>query len=186
MGYRRNFHKFLTILYKNGASLNAVDENGYTAVHHLCENSMEAELDIFLSWNPDVNKTTKSKGYSPLHINLMNNNSKITRLLILAGVDVNQKTKAGELPIHMVKHVDSMKLLMLAGAKVDSLAEQRINSQPKQQAWYSAYEQSKCGCVNRLCEIARGVIRQELKHNLSKVDQTGLPNTLQKFVLMKG
>ena len=173
-------------MYENGALLNAVDKNGYTAVRHLSENGMVEELEVMLSWNPDVNKISRSKGYSPLHISVMKKNLTITRMLILAGADVNQKNKVGEPPIHMATRAGHIQLLILAGAEVDSLAKLRINSCRQLQSWFSVYEERRCGLVNRLQEIARGVIRQELKHTLPKVSQTGLPKTLQEFVLMKG
>ncbi|KAB0793743.1 hypothetical protein PPYR_13363 [Photinus pyralis] len=62
-------------------------------------------------------------GDTPLHLTVRLNDLNLTRLLLIAGADINAKNNAGIAPLHMAiykSNVEMVKLLLEHGANVDA------------------------------------------------------------------
>lgn len=80
-------------LLSHGASLDEVDDDGYTALHAAAGWSDETVIDLFLSKKCPVNAKT-SAGFTPLHEAVEFDRVDAARLLLERGADVNAQNNA--------------------------------------------------------------------------------------------
>ena len=134
-------------LLANGARVDEVDVNGFTALHHaaLC-NFDPAIIDLLLKNGADVNARTSNHvtpirgscqtdeaNWTPLHLAARyNSNADVISSLITAGADVNAQTSKGGTPLKFAtrqEFPDAKVLLLSVGAQLavdESDANERI------------------------------------------------------------
>ena len=98
--------------YLNDHLLNAVQENNLKQVKDILENAPQDTLDI--------NATTDSFKFTPLHWAVQKNNKRIIKLLIKHGAQVNCRDIAQMTPLHYAPNQKIATLLIGKGADVNA------------------------------------------------------------------
>ncbi|MCE5323881.1 ankyrin repeat domain-containing protein [bacterium] len=115
-------------LIKNGADVNATDEDGRTALHFAVFNNNYGIAKTLLENGAEVNVKEHSSeggfcgwGWYPLHLALRNENKDMIRLLVDHGADVNAVRSDGWPPLDTAAYhgqPDMIELLISKGADV--------------------------------------------------------------------
>ncbi len=86
-------------LLATGVTVNATDNEGYTALHRAVEKGNYEATDVLLAAqaNPDV--CTQKRGFTPLYIAFLLKNEPLVRLLLLHKANPNIKTKESITPL---------------------------------------------------------------------------------------
>ncbi|MCE5200578.1 MAG: ankyrin repeat domain-containing protein [Armatimonadota bacterium] len=116
-------------LIKDGQDVNAIDEDGRTALHFAVLHDHYGTTKLLLDNGANVNVKEHSRdggfsgwGWYPLHLALRNENKDIIRLLIDHGADVNAVRTDGWTPICTAAYhgqPDMIELLISKGADVN-------------------------------------------------------------------
>ncbi|TMW63982.1 hypothetical protein Poli38472_014687 [Pythium oligandrum] len=109
-------------LLKRGASVNAPDQDGKTALHH-SPACYDPEISkVLLKGGADVNAVCNA-GKTPLHYAALWN-ARVVTLLIEFGADLNSADNEGKTAVHVATEgvrIDALKLLIDAGADVHAV-----------------------------------------------------------------
>jgi len=108
-------------LIDNGADVNQVEKDGYTALHLACNKGENLKIaEYLLDHGADVNKRDHNRARkAPIHVACLNQNRKCVRLLIENGADVNKKDCDGNTPLHIAckeGNFEIVQLLIESGA----------------------------------------------------------------------
>lgn len=98
---------------KAGASVNAIDRDGGTALHLAALGSDNpAVIEVLVAAGADVNAQDRAQR-TPLHwAALINTNPSIIRALIVAGADVNARDLWGQTPLDQAKMASTSRAVM--------------------------------------------------------------------------
>nr|CCC93630.1 conserved hypothetical protein [Trypanosoma congolense IL3000] len=104
-------------------AVNEVDEEGNTALHVVCSSHhfSTTVVKLLLRMGADV-RAKNVVGYSPFHVaclNVFDTESRLKRVLLEAGCDVNERTADGETAAHLCAvddgHLESLRFLCSVG-----------------------------------------------------------------------
>ncbi|XP_074113519.1 uncharacterized protein LOC141536705 isoform X1 [Cotesia typhae] len=114
----------LEILLKEGADVQARNENGETSLHIAITRGNTEAVDLLIQHGADVHAVSPKweTGFTSLHQAILNNNKEIVKILISGGAHIN--SDAWMLPIHYAALNDRgeiIKILLDNGVYVDSL-----------------------------------------------------------------
>lgn len=85
-------------LIDNGADVNAVSTDNYTALHFMAKSTNFAMAKLLIKKGADLNKKDKS-GNTPIFYTIKKTNTQMLKLLIDNGADINIKNKFGYTPL---------------------------------------------------------------------------------------
>jgi len=146
----------VTYLLANGARVDEVDVNGFTALHHAALSNLDpAVIDLLVTNGADVNaKTgrhiapirgscqTDEANWTPLHLAARyNSTADVISSLITAGADVNALTSKGETPYKFATHQefpDAICLLLSVGAKLTIGADESDANEKLAALWLAS------------------------------------------------
>ncbi|MBA8879024.1 TPR repeat protein [Phyllobacterium myrsinacearum] len=95
-----------------GASLNAVDGEGYYPIHLAATRSTRDMIELLLVSGAKVNERSTITGESPLHLAVIyNKDPAVIRTLLEHGADRNQINNAGKTPIQSTENPATIELL---------------------------------------------------------------------------
>ncbi|CAI4219124.1 unnamed protein product [Parascedosporium putredinis] len=127
------------ILLENGASINAANDQGHTALLWCAQDYQSAVLQLLLEYNADVDLQDRH-GFTPLHAAALKGQEGVVRLLLTKGANPNIRDKDGWTPLHAagLRGHEEIVILLLEyvddGQSIRSWANsQREN--PKQRAF---------------------------------------------------
>jgi uncharacterized protein len=120
--------ELFNLLLSKGADIKLKDREGRTALTHACAGVLSEEVSLgvvetLLNKGADADEAPDhgpAGGYTCLMMAARNNHSKLVKLLIKKGSNVNKKAKDGKTPLALAReegHIDVVKLLKAAGAK---------------------------------------------------------------------
>lgn len=113
------YSRVVRVLLNNGASVSAVDDEGYTALLHSAQYGYLAVTKMLLKAGADPTAATSRHGNTPLHLAAYAGHSTLMKTLIEAGVNVDSHTLSGTTPLFFAAgegHVDAIKVLLDANA----------------------------------------------------------------------
>ena len=84
-----------------GASVNAAQGDGMTALHWAADRGDSALTAVLVRAKANVRATTRIGAYTPLHIASRTGNPAVVRLLLAAGSDVKATTTSGATALHL-------------------------------------------------------------------------------------
>jgi len=121
--------KEIELFIAAGASVNARDAEGKTALHQLAENIFSYKdpkgvAELLIAKGADVN-AADNDGRAPLHSAANTGGMEIAKLLIAKGSDVNASDKKGDRPLHRSiiygdDKTEALELLISKGADIDA------------------------------------------------------------------
>jgi ankyrin repeat protein len=109
-------------LVRQGADVNARDEDGATALAWAADHSNLAMAELLLAKGADPN-IANELGISPLALAISNGSSALVKLLLAKGADPNLARENGETPLMTAARlgqVDTVRLLLERGARADA------------------------------------------------------------------
>lgn len=131
--------RIMTLLLKNGADVNAQDDDHNTALQYAVrENNLKA-AEILVSYRADVNIVSKyiykenrkrhrpefkRAGYTPLHIAAVSGHKSIAALLVDSGSTIDKCSKDDGTPLHIATkngRNEIVEILIDAGAQVNAV-----------------------------------------------------------------
>lgn len=110
-------------LIASGASVNAPQGDGMTALHWAAERGDSAMTVTLLRAHASVKATTRIGGYTPLHIAARTGRGAVVRALLSAGADAKLATESGATPLHFAAasgDASSVEALIAKGADVNA------------------------------------------------------------------
>jgi ankyrin repeat protein len=110
------------LLTAPGVNVNAVDSDGWTALHQAASDGHEAIISQLLAAGIDVN-ATDSDGWTALHQAASNGHEAIVSQLVAAGIDVNATDSDGRTALHWAAsegHEAIVSQLVAAGIDVNA------------------------------------------------------------------
>ena len=111
------------VLIARGASVNAPQGDGMTALHWAAERGDSAMAATLIRAKANVRAVTRIGDYTPLHIAAKNGNRAVVRALLKAGSDANAATTSGATALHFAAASGdsaSVQALLDRGAHVDA------------------------------------------------------------------
>lgn len=87
--------------------------------HTACECGLPSLCRLLCEWGVDVDYTN-SRGQTPLHRAVANEQKEICKALLIAGANVDQRDDDGWAPLHFASSVEICVLLLSCGASIDS------------------------------------------------------------------
>ena len=87
-------------LISQGASVNAPQGDGMTALHWAAERGDSAMAELLIRSHADLRAVTRIGGYTPLHIASKSGGAGVVKALLRAGSDVNALTTSGATALH--------------------------------------------------------------------------------------
>ena len=106
-------------------SVNARDDDGYTALHHAAMRNREDVAELLISRGADIEIKTAYAGETALHCAASTAASvPIISALIAAGADVNARSRHGNTPLHIAAEpaeIEAVKALLEHGADVNAM-----------------------------------------------------------------
>ncbi|KAF7205237.1 receptor-interacting serine/threonine-protein kinase 4 [Nothobranchius furzeri] len=110
------------LLNRRSVSINAKDEDQYTALHWAAQNGDEAMTRMLLDRGAAINETD-GQGRTPAHVACQHGQENVIRVLLSRGADVQIKGKNNWTPLHFAAwqgHLSIVKLLVKqAGSDID-------------------------------------------------------------------
>ncbi|HML19953.1 MAG TPA: ankyrin repeat domain-containing protein, partial [Candidatus Dependentiae bacterium] len=106
-----------------GAPVNAMDRNGYTALHAAVLNKHDAIVKLLLEKNPVIN-VAMPNGLASLHIAALNGHIDVVEFLLDHGIAVDFPVQDGRTALYFAAKkgcVDVVKLLLERGAPVNAM-----------------------------------------------------------------
>lgn len=121
----KELEEITKIIWNAGASksVNAVDENGWTALMYAIQNGNTEMVKFLLTKKANLNIVTKD-GNSALIFASENGNTEIVKTLLAAGAKVNTINKYGQTALMYASqngHTDIVKVLLDSGANVNAM-----------------------------------------------------------------
>ncbi|XP_041777372.1 ankyrin repeat domain-containing protein 49 [Anopheles merus] len=119
------------IVCRKPCVVEAIDRDGYTALHKACYNNNREMAMVLLRYGSDPNART-DMGWTPLHSACKWNNAGCAALLLQHGADVNAPSDGAQTPLHITVTVSSCRSTMvtlLMNGRCDP--ERRNNSDEK-------------------------------------------------------
>jgi len=180
-----NMYKITEILLAHGADINAVDINGETALHKICEQSEFELAQYLLSKGANPNIGTKgdknNRGRTPLHLVSQRGQDQIAKLLIQHGAIINSVVGNGRTPLHYASnmgHLAVVTLLLENGADYNA---REYNT--KRTALYWAMKKKFKAVVDKIEEYIRAesLLSQKQDHANPNSDDRSI-NELLKFI----
>lgn len=118
------------MLLASGSDVDAVDEDGYTALHHAAIHNKYELAQLLIKYLANVNKKELGGGYTPLHFaagliikgEVMETSQELVNLLVDNGADVNVRNHNGVQPLGcaiMTGNLTIAKCLIERGADVN-------------------------------------------------------------------
>jgi ankyrin repeat protein len=114
-------------LLKTGASVNAAQGDGMTALHWAAERGDLKMATALIAAHPNVKAVTRIGGYTPLHIAARAGSADVLVALIKAGSDVKATTTSGATALHFAAKAGNTKAitaLLDAGADANARESQ--------------------------------------------------------------
>lgn len=141
-----------------GADLDAVDHEGYSALHNACYGGHEEIVQVLV--NKRANLTSKSRkwGEGPLHCGTVAGNEKVIQILLEAGADFSACCAAGRSALHLASEHGFIAALRL-------LIEKRADIDAEDHEGYSA--------LHTACFSGREEIVQVLVHERANLTSQG-------------
>ncbi|CAB0040589.1 unnamed protein product [Trichogramma brassicae] len=108
LALENGLRKLTELLLRRGADPNLVDEQVFTALHHIALRDIDDDLaEMFFQICDDIQQTVKldfrdKDGQIPLHLALMNGHSKLTELLLRRGADPKLADEQGFTALHHI------------------------------------------------------------------------------------
>lgn len=109
---------YLDKFLKQGADVNVIDKDGYSAVQRAILAKKKTAVNLLLGAGADVTVCDKD-GASLLHYSVQTGSTSLVTLFINRGVDVNSADKYGWTPLHLAVlsgRADIVRLLLVNGA----------------------------------------------------------------------
>ncbi len=103
----------IPLLIEKGAPLNALDNDGTTALHHCVINDLPALAEALLKSGANPNATIPDSGVSPLAIAALEHNLTLAGLLLRYKADPKQPTKEGLTPLTILPSLERVSAAML-------------------------------------------------------------------------
>jgi ankyrin repeat protein len=119
---KKSDHAAVQRLLQQGASVNAPETDGSTALHWAVEADDPEMTRLLLRAGADAKRTNRY-GMTPLHLAAVNGNAAVMRDLLDAGADSNAVLPEGETVLMTAARTgsaDSLKLLLDRGANIDA------------------------------------------------------------------
>uniref|UniRef100_A0A182Q994 Uncharacterized protein n=1 Tax=Anopheles farauti TaxID=69004 RepID=A0A182Q994_9DIPT len=116
------------IVSRKPSVVQAIDSDGYTALHKACYNNNRSMALLLLRYGADPNART-DMGWTPLHSACKWNNAACAALLLQHGADVNAPSDGDQTPLHITVTVSSCRstlVTLLTDPRCDP--ERRNNS----------------------------------------------------------
>ena len=92
--------KVAEILLKNGAEVDATENDGWTSLHIVAWGGYDKVAEILLKNGAKVN-ATENDGWTPLHLAAQAGRDNVVEILLANRADVNAITEDGYTPLHM-------------------------------------------------------------------------------------
>jgi ankyrin repeat protein len=110
-------------LIARGASVNAPQGDGMTALHWAADRGDSAMADALLRAHADVKAVTRIGGYTPLHVASRSGSAAVVKALLKAGSDPNVLTGSGASALHFAAgagNPDAVAALLDRGANANA------------------------------------------------------------------
>jgi ankyrin repeat protein len=113
--------KLLTRNLAAGAEVDALDENGFSPLHHAILEKADSAVAVLMAAGADINRAT-SAGSTPLHLAVTTDNASLVETLLAAGADFNALTPDGASPLCLAvdKNSPLVNSFLQAGAVPDA------------------------------------------------------------------
>ncbi len=115
-------------LLKTGASVNAAQGDGMTALHWAAERGNIALVTAVLAAHPNVKAVTRIGAYTPLHIATRSGNPDVVIALIKAGSDVKARTTSGATALHFAAQAGNARA-------IDALIDAGADPNARESEW---------------------------------------------------
>lgn len=116
-----NNYSIVEILLDKGARINAVDGEGWSALHWASNEGHIESVKLLLYWGADINAIDKN-GCNSLLYAIANNHVDIAESLITGGININSQFNSGGTALMIAVengNIDGVRLLIQNGASVD-------------------------------------------------------------------
>nr|AKD28028.1 ankyrin repeat domain protein [Glypta fumiferanae]AKD28030.1 ankyrin repeat domain protein [Glypta fumiferanae] len=117
--------ELLESLLNHGADVNAKTVDGHSLLYSAVQRGLVEFVEILLKHNADVNIPTNVQMSTPLHLAVAMRNERITRMLIVAGAEVNAKDKFRQTALRFACNCKDgilAGLLLECGATIDDIS----------------------------------------------------------------
>lgn len=116
-----NLEVMVKELIKQGANINAKDQNGWTVLHRAAENGYDSLVQILLENKADVNYNA-AYGGTALHRAAKNGHEKVAKLLVKENIEIDVEDQYGGTALHRAARgskASIVDLLVQSGAEID-------------------------------------------------------------------
>lgn len=101
------------ILERDSSYVDAIDEDGYTALHRACYGNNLVIAEILIKYGAKIDAKTEM-GWTPLHSAVKWSNADAAALMIEHGADVNAQSDGKQTPLHVAATVSNCRETAMA------------------------------------------------------------------------
>ncbi|MGB1841623.1 MAG: ankyrin repeat domain-containing protein [Longimicrobiales bacterium] len=113
----------IRVLLREGADVNAAQNDGMSALHWAAQNDDAAVIEVLLYAGANMAATTRLGGYTPLHLAGRAGNASALEALLSGGSDPRTLTSTGVTALHFASasgRTDAIEVLIRHGANIDA------------------------------------------------------------------
>ncbi len=113
----------IRVLLREGADVNAAQNDGMSALHWAAQNDDAAVIEVLLYAGANMVATTRLGGYTPLHLAGRAGNASALEALLSGGSDPGTLTSTGVTALHFASasgRTDAIEVLIRHGANIDA------------------------------------------------------------------